>query len=85
MGNILLKSAEGFYYSLIKKRGISDGFFEEFNHENQGGTPILGINKPVLIGHGMANEKAIKNIILLSKNVVNAKLEDKFKEIFKND
>lgn len=85
IGNVLLKSAEGFYYSLIKKRGLSDEFFEEFNHENQGGTPILGINKPVLIGHGMANDVAIKNILLLSKRVVNAKLEEKFKEIFDND
>ena len=85
VGNVLLKSAEAFYYSLIKKRGITDEFFEEFNHENQGGTPILGINKPVLIAHGMANDKAIKNMILLSKKVIDAKLEDKFKEIFDND
>lgn len=85
VGNVLLKSAEGFYYSLIKKRGLDDEFFDDFNHENQGGTPILGINKPVLIGHGMANDKAVKNIILLSKKVINAKLESKFKEIFKNE
>lgn len=85
VGNVLLKSAEGFYYSLIKKRGLDDEFFDDFNHENQGGTPILGINKPVLIGHGMANDKAVKSIILLSKKVINAKLESKFKEIFKNE
>jgi glycerol-3-phosphate acyltransferase PlsX len=85
VGNVLLKSAEGFYHSLIKERGITDSFFEEFNHENQGGTPVLGINKPVLIGHGMANEVAIKAMLLDSRKVINAKLEEKFKEIFEND
>ena len=63
IGNIILKEAEGFY-GLLKERNIHDDFFEVFNFENFGGTPILGINKPVVVGHGISKELAIKNMIL---------------------
>ena len=78
-GNILLKAAESFY-TLIKQRGVDDDFFEMFNYENFGGTPILGINSNVIVGHGISNAKAIKNMILLTKEVTEAKLSDKIKE-----
>ena len=51
VGNIVLKEAESFY-SLIKRRKISDPFFDRFNFEYYGGTPVLGVNAPVIIGHG---------------------------------
>jgi glycerol-3-phosphate acyltransferase PlsX len=82
VGNVMLKEAEAFY-SLIKKRKIQDEFFEKFNFVNYGGTPILGINAPVIIGHGISNEIAIKNMILHTADVINAKLIDKIKEAFK--
>lgn len=75
-GNIVLKQAESMY-ELIKKRGIQDEFFERMNYENYGGTPILGINGTVIIGHGISNDVAIKNMILLSKSVFEAKLAEK--------
>lgn len=81
-GNVLLKQAEGFY-SLFKKRNIKDDYFEKFNFEHYGGTPILGINAPVLIGHGISNSVAIKNMILHTKDVIEANLSEKFTEIFK--
>jgi phosphate acyltransferase len=31
-----------------------------FNFEHFGGTPVLGINKPVVVGHGISGERAIK-------------------------
>ncbi|MBM3417702.1 MAG: phosphate acyltransferase PlsX, partial [Bacteroidetes bacterium] len=40
-GNVALKEAEGIY-TLIRKRGIRDDYFDRFNYENYGGTPILG-------------------------------------------
>nr|MBA3901619.1 phosphate--acyl-ACP acyltransferase [Bacteroidota bacterium] len=80
-GNIVLKEAEGFY-NLIKRRGITDEFFERLNYENYGGTPILGINSNVIIGHGISNEIAIKNMLFLSKNIVEANLSEKIKEAF---
>jgi phosphate acyltransferase len=78
VGNIILKEAEGFY-RLLRKRKIQDDFFEEFNFEHYGGTPILGINKPVIVGHGISNERAIKNMILQSIKVVESGLTDKIK------
>jgi phosphate acyltransferase len=61
-GNVLLKTAESFY-GLLRKQGIRNDFFEGFNFENIGGTPVLGVNGVVIIGHGISNAKAIKNMI----------------------
>jgi len=77
-GNIVLKEAEGIY-SIMKKRGLLDGYFKRFNYENYGGTPILGLNKTVIVGHGISNEIAIKNMITLTNDVVGAELTSKIK------
>lgn len=63
IGNIILKEAEGFY-KLVKARDLGNGFFESFNFENFGGTPVLGVGKPVVVGHGVSNSKAIMNMVL---------------------
>ena len=81
-GNIVLKEAEGIY-AIMKKRGLLDNYFKRFNYENYGGTPILGLNKTVIIGHGISNEIAIKNMITLTKDVVEADLATKIKETIK--
>lgn len=81
-GNVLLKTVESFY-SLLKRKNINDEYFEKLNFENYGGTPVLGINSTVLIGHGVSNDIAIKNMILHSKNVLESKLTEKIKEAFK--
>jgi len=77
-GNIVLKALEEVYY-IMKKRGLVDDYFERFDYENFGGTPILGINAPVIVGHGISNERAIKNMILLSKEVHKANLPEKIR------
>ncbi len=82
VGNVILKEAEAFY-TLYRKRGLKDEFFDKFNFENYGGTPILGVNKNIVIGHGISNDVAIKNMILHTKEVVEANLSDKIKEAFK--
>lgn len=81
-GNVLLKAMEA-VYGLIKKRNIEDTYFDKFNFENYGGTPVLGINSTVLIGHGVSNEIAIKNMIVHTNTIVESKLVDKIKEAFK--
>ncbi len=81
VGNVILKEAEAFY-NLLKSRKVEDEFFERFNFVNYGGTPILGINKPVIIGHGVSNAIAIKNMIINTKVFTDAKLTEKFKEVF---
>jgi len=59
--------------------GNVDDYFQRFDYENFGGTPILGINAPVIVGHGISNGRAIKNMILLSKEVYYANLPDKIR------
>jgi len=81
-GNVVLKQAEGMY-SLIKQRGINDEYFDRFNYENYGGTPILGIRGNVIIGHGISNEIAIKNMLLHSYEVASSGLAKKIRKAFK--
>lgn len=81
VGNTILKEAEAFY-TLIRERKIHDEFFEKFNYENYGGTPILGINLPAIIGHGISGPATIKNMILHTTSVVETKLTDKIKQAF---
>jgi len=80
-GNIVLKEAEGIY-SLMKKRGIKDEYFDRFNYENYGGTPILGVKGNVIIGHGISNDIAVKNMILLANEVAVSGLATKVNEAF---
>ncbi len=61
-GNVILKEAESFY-AIIKKQKIQNEYFDRFNYEDYGGTPILGINGTVIIAHGISKAKAIKNMI----------------------
>ena len=81
-GNVVLKLAESFY-TLINQKKISDPYFDRFNYEIYGGTPVLGVDGNVLIGHGISNENAIKNMILLGKDLINSKLNSKIKKAFK--
>jgi len=82
-GNIILKEAESIYY-LMRKRNIKDPYFDRFDFENYGGTPVLGINSSVIIAHGISKAKAFKNMILLSKELVEAKLPEKITEALSN-
>jgi glycerol-3-phosphate acyltransferase PlsX len=77
-GNVVIKQIEAFYH-MLKKRKLLDDFFTRFNYENTGGSPVLGINSGVVIGHGISNALAIKNMILMSKEIVDAKLSTKIK------
>lgn len=81
-GNVVLKLAETFYILTLKK-GFKDDFFDRFNYEQYGGSPILGVNAPVIIGHGISSPEAIKNMILLSRTMIEAKLIDKIQAAFK--
>ncbi|MDP4207416.1 MAG: phosphate acyltransferase PlsX [Bacteroidota bacterium] len=82
VGNVVLKQAEAFH-ELLKHRNLEDEYFARFNFENYGGTPVLGINSNVIIGHGVSNDIAIKNMILHTKGVIEANLPAKIKEFFK--
>lgn len=80
-GNVVLKEAEGIY-SLMKMRGIQDEYFDRFNYENYGGTPILGVKGNVIIGHGISNDIAVKNMILHAYEVAKSGLASRVNEAF---
>lgn len=80
-GNVALKMAESFYVISLKKK-ITDEFFARFNYEQYGGSPILGINAPVVVGHGISSPEAIKNMALLSRDMAKSGLVDKIKNAF---
>lgn len=68
-GNIVLKLAESFF-EITQRKGIQSDYLDRFNFENYGGTPVLGVNKPVIIGHGISKAKAFKNMILLAQKMI---------------
>ncbi|MGE5424116.1 MAG: phosphate acyltransferase PlsX [Syntrophothermus sp.] len=78
VGNIVLKQVEAMYRVLVK-RGIKDSYLDRFNYESYGGTPILGINSTVLVGHGISNGNAVRKMILMSKEVHDARLAPRIK------
>ncbi|MGL4909400.1 MAG: phosphate acyltransferase PlsX [Bacteroidales bacterium] len=83
VGNIVLKQAEAMYV-ISKKQGMESEFFNRFNYELYGGTPVLGVNSTVIIGHGHSSANAIKAMILQTENVINAELVSKFKQALNN-
>jgi len=80
-GNVVLKEAEAIYM-LLRKRHIKDEYFDRFNYENYGGTPILGINGNVIIGHGISNEISVKNMMIHTFDVAKSGLAKRIKEAF---
>jgi glycerol-3-phosphate acyltransferase PlsX len=79
VGNVVLKQAEAFH-KIYKLRNLSDSFFDRLDFENIGGTPVVGINANVVIGHGISGRKAIMNMILQTRAVVHANLAQRIKE-----
>jgi len=75
-GNVVLKQVEAMY-RLLQKRNLLDDYIRRFNYEIYGGSPILGVNAPVVMGHGISSAEAIKNMILLTKQIHHAKLPKK--------
>lgn len=80
-GNVIIKMAES-YYVIARKKGFNDEFFNRFNYEQYGGSPILGVNAPVVVGHGISSPEAIKNMVLLSRNMAESNLVEKIKQAF---
>jgi len=68
-GNIILKLAESLF-EVTQQKQIKHEYFDRFNFENYGGTPVLGISKPVIIGHGISKTKSFKNMILVAQKMI---------------
>ena len=83
-GNIILKTAEAMYEAAAHQGLGNDSFFGRFHFENYGGTPVLGVNKPVLIGHGISNAKAFCNMIALAEKMIDTKFCEIITSNFEN-
>jgi glycerol-3-phosphate acyltransferase PlsX len=82
-GNVVLKLAESIY-DITKKRNIKDDHLERFNFESYGGVPVLGVAKPVIIGHGISHALAFSNMILIAVKMITQNLTAKIEESFAN-
>ncbi|HTL48466.1 MAG TPA: phosphate acyltransferase PlsX [Verrucomicrobiae bacterium] len=52
----------------------------ETNYEEAGGAPLLGVNGPVIISHGISSAKAIRNAIRVAGEMVSNQLNDRIVE-----
>jgi glycerol-3-phosphate acyltransferase PlsX len=81
VGSIVLKMAESMY-DIIGRMGMeSNEFFDGMNYENVGGTPVLGINAAVTVGHGRSNPLAISNMILQTERAVRSGFVGQIKDV----
>ena len=79
VGNVILKMGEAFHH-IYKIKNLNDPYFDSLDWENFGGTPVIGINANVVVGHGISKRKAIMNMVLQTRRVVTANLAQKIKE-----
>jgi glycerol-3-phosphate acyltransferase PlsX len=83
-GNVVLKLGESIY-DIVKSRDIHDDeFMHRFAYENYGGTPVLGVAKPVIIGHGISNDIAFYNMLSLAEKMVDTDLCGKIRVAFQS-
>lgn len=80
-GNVVLKLAESIY-DIVKRRNLHDEHFDRFNFEQYGGVPVLGVAKPVIIGHGISHATAFKNMIRIAQRMIDTDLLAKMKDSF---
>jgi phosphate acyltransferase len=81
-GNVILKLAESLH-GIMERQNVHTEYFDRFNFEDYGGTPVLGVNKPVIIGHGISRAKAYKNMLLLAQKMISTQLLEKMATAFK--
>ncbi len=81
-GNILLKFAESMYDVIKVKRNIQDEFLDKFNHRLYAGVPVLGINKPVIVGHGVSDQVSFLGMISMARKMLISKMNDTIKASF---
>ena len=80
-GNVILKMAESLF-DITREKQTQSEYFDKFDFELYGGTPLLGVTKPVIIGHGISRSRAFLNMILLAQKMIEADLLSKMKESF---
>jgi glycerol-3-phosphate acyltransferase PlsX len=57
---------------------------KDFDYQEYGGVPLLGVNGICIIGHGSSTAKAIKNMVLRAKEMYDKNLVSKIEYSLKN-
>jgi len=86
VGNIVMKTYEGFSQGLISSLGarieqsaassraewnrMFQSFQESYAYQHVGGAPLLGAKKPVVVAHGRSENRAIGSAIQLAYRIV---------------
>jgi glycerol-3-phosphate acyltransferase PlsX len=69
--SIFNKLAMGLFKPILKT------IFKEFDYQQYGGVPLLGVNGVVIIGHGKSTPVAIQNMIIKAIEVVEREVNKK--------
>ena len=77
-GNVILKMAESIF-DIAQSQSIDNPYLNRFNFEIYGGTPVLGVEKPVIIGHGISHAIAFSNMIDVAVKMLNTDVLGKVK------
>jgi len=78
-GNVIIKLCEGIYYRLVK-RGVQDDYLDQFNFKHYGGSVVLGVNAPVIVGHGITKAETFLKMIELAQETVQSQLTNKIQK-----
>lgn len=81
-GNVILKMAESIYNIAFAEQVHNNKYLRRFNYETIGGTPVLGVSKPVIIGHGISNAAAFTNMLLLAEKMISSNICEQMAENF---
>lgn len=81
-GNIVLKLAESLYDVVKIKRNLDDEFLGKFNHRLYAGVPVLGVSKPLVVGHGVSDAVSFTGMCVLARKMVQSQMCEKMKDIF---
>lgn len=84
VGNTVLKMAEGLYRINEAIGCAGNKFWASMNYEYVGGTPVLGVNATVVIGHGCSSPLAVRSMIRTTEQCVEAQLTAKLQSAFQN-
>ncbi len=80
-GNVVLKLSESFY-DITQNLKLNGEYLDLFNFESYGGTPVLGVSEPVIIGHGISKAPAFSNMIEVAEKIIRSKLLNIIRENF---
>ena len=81
VGNVILKLAESLY-EISERQNLEHEYFDRFNFEIYGGVPVLGVNEPVIIGHGISHEQAFNNMVQMAQKMLEENLVGKIRSAF---